>query len=70
MAYYDTNTVTMQDWLFGQLKDGEFAAEYLNAASEDEDGSIWPEKIKSLTGDFLELRVINRAVSRSGNGRQ
>ena len=25
------------DWLFEQLKDAEFAAEYLNAAGEDDD---------------------------------
>jgi probable addiction module antidote protein len=30
-------TVKHDDWLLEQLKDGEFAAEYLNAASEDDD---------------------------------
>jgi len=32
-----STTVKHDDWLFEQLKDGEFAAEYLNAASEDDD---------------------------------
>jgi len=30
-------TVKHDDWLFKQLQDAEFAAEYLNAASEDDD---------------------------------
>ena len=32
-----TATIKHDDWLFEQLKDGEFAAAFLNAASEDED---------------------------------
>ena len=30
-------TVKHDDWLFEQLKDAQFAAQYLNAASEDDD---------------------------------
>jgi probable addiction module antidote protein len=30
-------TVKHDDWLFEQLQDAEFAAQYLNAASEDDD---------------------------------
>jgi DNA-binding phage protein len=30
-------SMTHDDWLFAQLQDAAFAAEYLNAASEDED---------------------------------
>jgi probable addiction module antidote protein len=32
-----TTTIKHDDWLLEQLKDAEFAAEFLNAASEDED---------------------------------
>ena len=31
------STVKHDDWLFEQLKDAAFAAEYINAASEDDD---------------------------------
>ena len=31
------STIKHNDWLSEQLKDAEFAAEYLNAASEDDD---------------------------------
>ena len=30
------STIKHNDWLFEQLKDAEFAAEFLNAASEDD----------------------------------
>ena len=32
-----TATMKHDDWLFEQLKDAQFAAEFINAASEDED---------------------------------
>ena len=32
-----TATMKHDDWLFEQLKDAEFAAEFINAASEDDD---------------------------------
>jgi DNA-binding phage protein len=33
----EMSTIKHNDWLFEQLKDAEFAAEFLNAASEDDD---------------------------------
>ena len=43
-------TVKHDDWLLEQLKDGDFAAEYLNAASEDDDPKTY------LTALAMRLR--------------
>ncbi len=36
------------DWLFQQLQDAEFAAEYLNAASEDEDPQTYLTALRKV----------------------
>jgi probable addiction module antidote protein len=41
-------TVKHDDWLLEQLKDGEFAAEYLNAASEDDDPKTYLTALRKV----------------------
>jgi len=41
-------TVKHDDWLLEQLKDGEFAAEYLNAASEDDDPKTYLTALRKI----------------------
>ena len=36
------------DWLFEHLKDAEFAAEYLNAASEDDDPKTYLTALRKV----------------------
>ena len=43
-----TATVKHDDWLFEQLKDAEFAAEYLNAASEDDDPKTYLTVLRKI----------------------
>lgn len=43
-----TITVKHDDWLFEQLKDGEFAAQYLNAASEDDDPKTYLTALRKV----------------------
>ena len=43
-----TATMKHDDWLFKQLKDGEFAAEYLNAASEDDDPKTYLTALRKV----------------------
>lgn len=43
-----STTVKHDDWLFEQLKDGEFAAEYLNAASEDDDPKTYLTALRKV----------------------
>ena len=43
-----STSIKHDDWLLAQLKDGEFAAEYLNAASEDEDPKIYLTALKKV----------------------
>jgi DNA-binding phage protein len=38
------------NWLFEQLKDGEFAAEYLNAASEDDEPEAYRTALRKGCG--------------------
>lgn len=52
-------TVRHDEWLLEQLKDGEFAAEYLNAASEDDD----PKTYLSALRKVVEARGGMAAVS-------
>jgi probable addiction module antidote protein len=41
-------TVKHDDWLLEQLKDAEFAAEYLNAASEDDDPKTYLTALRKV----------------------
>ena len=41
-------TVKHDDWLFEQLKDAEFAAEYINAASEDDDPKTYLTALRKV----------------------
>lgn len=42
--------VKHDDWLFGQLQDAEFAAEYLNAANEDDDPQTYLAAVLKAAG--------------------
>ena len=42
------STIKHNDWLFEQLKDAEFAAEYLNAASEDDDPKTYLTALRKV----------------------
>jgi len=41
-------TATHDAWLFEQLKDAEFAAEYINAASEDDDPKTYLTALRKV----------------------
>jgi probable addiction module antidote protein len=43
-----TATMKHDDWLFEQLKDGVFAAEYLNAAGEDDDPKTYLTALRKV----------------------
>ena len=43
-----TATMKHDDWLFEQLKDAAFAAEYLNAASEDDDPKTYLTALRKI----------------------
>ena len=43
-----TATMKHNDWLFEQLKDAEFAAEFINAASEDDDPKSYLTALKKV----------------------
>ncbi len=42
------STIKHNDWLFEHLKDAEFAAEYLNAASEDDDPKTYLTALRKV----------------------
>ena len=42
------STVKHDDWLFEQLKDAKFAAEYINAASEDDDPKTYLTALRKV----------------------
>jgi len=42
------STIKHSEWLSEQLKDTEFAAEYLNAASEDDDPKTYPTALRKV----------------------
>ena len=44
----EMSTIKHNDWLFEQLKDAEFAAEYLNAASEDDDPKTYLKALRKV----------------------
>ena len=44
----EMKTVKHNDWLAEQLKDAEFAAEYLNAASEDDDPKTYLTALRKV----------------------
>ena len=71
-------TVKHDDWLLGQLKDAEFAAEYLNAASEDDDPRSYLtalRKVVEARGGMAEIaeraqlsrETLYRTLSNRGN---
>lgn len=43
-----TMVVKHDDWLFEQLQDGEFAAQYLNVASEDDDPGTYLTALRKV----------------------
>ncbi len=43
-----SSTVKHDDWLLEKLKDAEFAAEYLNAASEDDDPKTYLTALRKV----------------------
>ncbi len=44
----EMSTIKHNNWLFEQLKDAEFAAEYLNAASEDDDPKTYLTALRKV----------------------
>jgi probable addiction module antidote protein len=46
--YEMSASVKHDDWLLEQLKDAEFAAEYLNAASEDDDPKTYLTALRKV----------------------
>ena len=43
-----TTSMKHDDWLFEQLKDAQFAAEFINAASEDEDPKTYLTALRKV----------------------
>ena len=43
-----TTSMKHDDWLFEQLKDAEFAAEFINAASEDDDPKTYLTALRKV----------------------
>jgi probable addiction module antidote protein len=73
-----STTVKHDDWLFEQLKGAEFAAEYLNAASEDDDPKTYLTALRKVVeardgmADIAEKarlsrETLYRTVSTRGN---
>ena len=66
------------DWLFEQLKDAEFAADFLNAASEDDDPATYLSALRKVVDarggmaniaeqTKLSRETLYRNLSRKGN---
>jgi probable addiction module antidote protein len=66
------------DWLFEQLKDAEFAADFLNAASEDDDPATYLSALRKVVDarggmaniaeqTQLSRETLYRTLSRKGN---
>jgi DNA-binding phage protein len=55
-----TPTIKHDDWLVEQLKDAEFAAEFLNAASEDDD----PKTYLTARGEVRRIISMRKANDR------
>ena len=73
-----TATVKHDDWLFEQLKDAEFAAEYQNAASEDDDPKTYLTALRKVVEarggmasiaekSHLSRETLYRTLSTRGN---
>jgi probable addiction module antidote protein len=71
-------TVKHDDWLLEQLKDAEFAAEYLNAASEDDDPKTYLTALRKVVEarggmaaiaekSHLSRETLYRTLSTRGN---
>ena len=71
-------TVNHNDWLFEQLKDAEFAAQYLNAASEDDDPKTYLTALRKVVEarggmatiaekSHLSRETLYRTLSTRGN---
>ena len=66
------------DWLFEQLKDAEFAADFLNAASEDDDPATYLSALRKVVDarsgmatiaekTELSRETLYRTLSKRGN---
>jgi hypothetical protein len=54
------STIKQNDWLFEQLNDAEFAAEFLNTASEDDDPKTYFTALrKVIEARGLQVQAIN-----------
>ena len=73
-----TTTIKHDDWLLEQLTDAEFAAEFLNAANEDDDPKTYLaalRKVVEARGGMalvaekahLSRETLNRTLSARGN---
>ena len=73
-----TTSMKHDDWLFEQLKDAQFAAEFINAASEDDDPKTYLtalRKVVEARGGMasiaekahLSRETLYRTLSRRGN---
>ena len=73
-----TTSMKHDDWLFEQLKDAQFAAEFINAASEDDDPKTYLtalRKVVEARGGMasiaekahLSRETLDRTLSSRGN---
>ena len=73
-----TATMKHDDWLFEQLKDAQFAAEFINAASEDEDPKTYLTALRKVVEAWggmasiaekahLSRETLYRTLSSRGN---
>jgi probable addiction module antidote protein len=76
--YEMSASVKHDDWLLEQLKDAEFAAEYLNAASEDDDPKTYLTALRKVVEarggmasiaekSHLSRETLYRTLSTRGN---
>ena len=66
----EMSTIKHNDWLFEQLKDAEFAAEYLNAASEDDDPKTYLTALRKVVEARGGMATVAQKTESMKNSRQ
>ena len=64
--YREMNTVKHNEWLYEQLKDRDFAADYLTAAAEDDEPVVFLQALRKIA----EAQGMPRVASRAGVPRE
>ena len=59
-------TAKHDDWLFQQLQDAEFAAEYLNAANEDDDPKTYLAALRKVGVPYTDEEIAKAAEDVTG----